>query len=138
MRHRQPAVRLRRQPQHQVGERQVGQQLPVADQQVQPLGLLRTSAVWSRTRSVSVGTTTLRRRVDHGPRRARAAGAVRKGHGHVVAAPLRMTPRRVRRATDRAAMPGFSIRSMPVRVVRALVSDSALVFAHCAIRSVAV
>ena len=35
-------------------------------------------------------------------------------------------------------MPGFSIRSMPESAVRARVSDSALVFAHCAIRSAAV
>jgi len=33
-----------------------------------------------------------------------------------------MTPRRVRSATDSAAMPGFSIRSMPESAVRARVS----------------
>src|SRR5699024_5300488 len=33
-----------RQPEHQVGERQVGDHLPVADQQVQPLGILRAQS----------------------------------------------------------------------------------------------
>ena len=75
---------VRGHPQHQVGEGQVGQQLPVTDQQVQPLGLLRSQR-GPFAQHVGQG--------GHGPEPECGPGPAARP-AQVVADPLRMTPRR--------------------------------------------
>ena len=62
VRHGPPAVQAAAHPQHEVGEGQVGDQLPVADEQVQPLRLGGLEVVVSRSISARVLTREPRSR----------------------------------------------------------------------------
>jgi len=98
---RVPPALGRRDPQDEVGEGQVRQELPVAEQQMQPL----------RIRGVQV--SLLSKHVVQGwhiAERSPIPYPASVCPGQMVADPLRMTPRRMRSATESAEIPGRSSR----------------------------
>src|ERR1035437_2074056 len=123
---RVPPARSRRNPQDQVRKGQVRQQLPVPQKQMQPLNVDGIQ-IGLFTKHIVQGW--------HSLERSPATCGSSASPAQMVADPLRMTPRKMRRATDRAEIPGLSSRWIPASAALARARDSALVSDQARVRS---